>query len=167
MPGVMSGFGHLAKSVISGEIVLLHSELCIGTSCLGDTEMVMLPPVWAQAASAGALRGELPAVQVDVPDPIPLDPARDLPLSALGSTWVVAAGPSQPGASDFRGASFSTCCMRHRLLGWVNTQQHRQDIGSPEGSREGRTVSGRELSAWEQCRACSVREGCAKRRDGI
>ncbi|CAK0785636.1 hypothetical protein CVIRNUC_008847 [Coccomyxa viridis] len=40
---------------------------------------------------------------VDVPDPIPLDPARDLPLSALGSTWIVAAGPSQPGASDFKG----------------------------------------------------------------
>ena len=42
-------------------------------------------------------------VQVDVPDPIPLDPARDVPLSALGTSWIVAAGPSQPGASDFRG----------------------------------------------------------------
>lgn len=40
---------------------------------------------------------------MDVPDPIPLDPARDVPLSTLGSTWVVAAGPSQPGAADFQG----------------------------------------------------------------
>ena len=48
-------------------------------------------------------QGFLPASEVDVPDPIPLDPARDLPLSALGSTWIVAAGPSQPGASDFKG----------------------------------------------------------------
>ena len=45
--------------------------------------------------------------QVDVPDPIPLDPARDVPLSTLGSTWVVAAGPSQPGAADFKGDTLS------------------------------------------------------------
>ncbi|EIE21719.1 hypothetical protein COCSUDRAFT_83508 [Coccomyxa subellipsoidea C-169] len=42
-------------------------------------------------------------VKVAVPDPIPLDPARDVPLDTLGSTWIVAAGPSAPGQPDYRG----------------------------------------------------------------
>ncbi len=42
--------------------------------------------------------------QVAVPDPIPLDPARDVPLDTLGSTWIVAAGPSAPEQPDYRGA---------------------------------------------------------------
>ncbi|BDA44564.1 hypothetical protein COCOBI_06-0400 [Coccomyxa sp. Obi] len=42
-------------------------------------------------------------VKVAVPDPIPLDPARDVPLDTLGSTWIVAAGPSAPGQPDYKG----------------------------------------------------------------
>lgn len=67
----------------------------------------------ADAVPLAHRQAGFPALQVDVPDPIPLDPARDLPLSALGSTWIVAAGPSQPGASDFKGKYRFTCCM-HR-----------------------------------------------------
>ena len=92
-------------------------------------------------------QGGLPDLKVDVPDPIPLDPARDLPLSALGSTWIVAAGPSQPGASDFKGKHCSPCCVHRRVLAWVRSQQHRQEIGSPEVIEYGSTASGRELSA--------------------
>jgi hypothetical protein len=44
--------------------------------------------------------------QVDVPDPIPLDPARDVPLATLGSVWIVAAGPSSLGQPDFRGDAY-------------------------------------------------------------
>lgn len=44
-------------------------------------------------------------VRVDVPDPIPLDPARDVPLDTLGSVWIVAAGPSALGAPGYKGGA--------------------------------------------------------------
>lgn len=48
-------------------------------------------------------------MKVDVPDPIPLDPARDVPMDTLGSTWIVAAGPSAPGQPDYKGRHPSLC----------------------------------------------------------
>lgn len=50
------------------------------------------------------LMASVMCAQVAVPDPIPLDPARDVPLDTLGSTWIVAAGPSALGQPDYRGA---------------------------------------------------------------
>ena len=58
-----------------------------------------------------------------MPDPIPLDPARDVPLSTLGSTWIVAAGPSQPGAAAFKGDTLvmgsTSCYMNAEVDAWV------------------------------------------------
>ncbi|KAK9834886.1 hypothetical protein WJX81_006502 [Elliptochloris bilobata] len=42
-------------------------------------------------------------VRFDVPEPLPLDPAADLPPQLLGSAWVVAAGPGRAGQPDFQG----------------------------------------------------------------
>lgn len=61
------------------------------------------------ASSVSACAG----VQVAVPDPIPLDPARDVPLDTLGSTWIVAAGPSAPGQPDYKGAPL---CQKPAIL---------------------------------------------------
>ncbi len=43
-------------------------------------------------------------VRVDVPEPLPLDPAADLPPQLLGSAWIVAAGPGRAGDLGFTGA---------------------------------------------------------------
>ena len=43
-------------------------------------------------------------VRFDVPYPLPLDPAADLPPQLLGSAWVVAAGPGRAQERSFQGA---------------------------------------------------------------
>ena len=75
-------------------------------------------------------------VRFDVPDPLPLDPASDLPPQLLGSAWIVAAGPGRAGEPDFRGAAplawpwltcyvmDSTLCLGLNLLECLSCVQH-------------------------------------------
>jgi len=75
-------------------------------------------------------------VRFDVPDPLPLDPASDLPPQLLGSAWIVAAGPGRAGEPDFRGAAplarpwlicyvmDSTLCLGLNLLVCLSCVQH-------------------------------------------
>ena len=49
-------------------------------------------------------------VRFDVPYPLPLDPAADLPPQLLGSAWVVAAGPGRAQERSFQGAPAHLGC---------------------------------------------------------
>jgi len=53
-------------------------------------------------------------VRVDVPEPLPLDPAADLPPQLLGSAWIVAAGPGRAGEPGFTGAPTLATCWSHQ-----------------------------------------------------
>jgi len=54
-------------------------------------------------------------VRVDVPEPLPLDPAADLPPQLLGSAWIVAAGPGRAGEPGFTGAPPLATCWSHQV----------------------------------------------------